>query len=516
MKPHTVTGWPEADYDVIVVGCGPVGAAAANLLGVRGLRVLVLDKDIEPMLIPRAIHFDASIMRVFQSIGLAGEMEAHCRLIEQLATYGVDGQLLSTSSPGTGHDGWGAHYNFYQPELERILLNGLERFDRVELRRGAEVTAVDQDASGARVRWTAGDGEHEASAGYVIGTDGASSTIRKQLRIPLEDLDFDEPWLVVDAHVADGHGLPAATSQMFCDPRRPTTLVPGPGTHRRWEFMLLEGEDAAEMERPETITRLLATYVDPALVEIIRARVYRFHALVAERWQSGRVFLAGDAAHQTPPFLGQGMCHGIRDVEALAWRIDEVGHGATAELMDSYQDEREPQVRSIIERAVLKGREICILDIARARERDAAVAERSAWSSALDVTLSLSVDQGFVHPSRRPRATSLPQSSERGRRLDDELPAAFIVVEATAAAANGSAVDPLPDDGPFPRFRIRSAQAAQWLEEQSACWAILRPDRHPYAFACDDQELAQIEVDLVHRLGVDQTSRQQAAVSPPR
>jgi 3-(3-hydroxy-phenyl)propionate hydroxylase len=278
---------------------------------------------------------------------------------------------------------------------------------------------------------------------------------------------------------------------MFCDPTRPTTLVPGPGAHRRWEFMLLDGEDPERMTDPDVVSALIGSHVDPALVDVIRASVYRFHALIATEWQAGRVFLAGDAAHQTPPFLGQGMCHGIRDVRALAWRMKAVTDGGDPSLLDSYQEEREPQVRRIIQRAVQKGRDICILDPERARARDRAVAERSAWASSLDSTMVISVDQGLVHPSLKPGASPMPQVLDDGELLDDALPSDFAVVtvfdddirEYSATSEVASPCEPLR------AFAVASAALESWLELHDARWAIVRPDRHPYAFASDEADL---------------------------
>lgn len=476
---------------VVVVGLGPVGAAAANLLGRAGIDVIVVERGFEPMDIPRAIHFDASIMRVFQAMGLADEVWQQCRRIDQMETYGAQGQLLASSTSGTGEEGWGAHYNFYQPTLEETLTAALEAYPHVRVLRGAEVTEVAQDDSLVTVRWRSRDGAGAAVADYLLAADGASSTIRKQLGIALDDLDFDEPWLVVDAMVADGHTLPEATSQMFCDPRRPHTLVPGPGAHRRWEFMLLEGEDPEEIAKPERVSELISAHVDPSLVEVIRASVYRFHALIAQRWQVGRIFLLGDAAHQTPPFLGQGMCHGIRDAVALTWRIRAVLDGASPRILDSYQQEREPQVRDIIGRAVLKGREICILDEEAARARDRAVIERSAWSTALDSTMVISVDHGIVHPSRPSGVRPMPQVLESGELLDDALPAGFVVVTpGVRPSGQVTCVWPEVSVGGVPAFAVASALLSSWLQEQGAQYAIVRPDRHAYAFAVDEEDLA--------------------------
>jgi 3-(3-hydroxy-phenyl)propionate hydroxylase len=213
----------------------------------------------------------------------------------------------------------------------------------------------------------------QARGRYVIAADGSASSIRSQVGLTLTDYGFDEPWIVVDAAVEHETAGPDYTI-MYCDPARPATYVPGPGPHRRWEFMLLPGESGAELTTDAGIYELIGSvtpWLEDTTLTIGRTAVYRFHALVASRWRAGRVFLAGDAAHQTPPFMGQGMCHGIRDVRNLLWKLAAVIHdGYRLDLLDTYQAEREPHVRAIIEAAVANGRYIGTLDPEVAARRD--------------------------------------------------------------------------------------------------------------------------------------------------
>ena len=264
--------------------------------------------------------------------------------------YGADGQPIRVHDWAEDRTlGWDAHYLFYQPTLEAILRRRLAQRDTVDVRLGAEVIGIDQDDDAISVRVLGADGQRGTlRARFALAADGASSFVRAQRGIHLIDQGFDEPWMVIDLLSERELGRDGE-SEMFCDPRRPATRIPGPGNHHRWEFMLLPGETAEEMQRPESIEALLRPWVAIDDVQVLRASVYTFHALVAERWRDRRLFLAGDAAHQTPVFLGQGLCHGIRDVQNLIWKLSAVTRGAPdLALLDSYEAERRPHVEVII------------------------------------------------------------------------------------------------------------------------------------------------------------------------
>ena len=271
-------------------------------------------------------------------------------------------------------NGWPAGYLFYQPDLERALQDGVRRFPNVEVFPGHEVIAIGQSDGGVSltVRDIASNRERVFSGDWLWGCDGARSLTRKTLGIELDDFCLDQPWLVIDTMLKREVELPEIALQI-CDPARPSTFVPSSGQHRRWELMLMPGEDAEEMERPGAYWPLLAPWVTPDDAEVIRAVVYRFHALIAKGYRKGRAFILGDAAHQMPPFLGQGMCAGIRDAANLAWKLDAVRHGIAGDaLLDTYYEERAPHVRTIIGRAVAAGQVIQATDPAAAEARDRA------------------------------------------------------------------------------------------------------------------------------------------------
>ena len=389
-------------FDLAIIGCGPVGALAANLLGREGLSVVVLEQERELHPLPRAVHLDHEMMRLFQSAGVIDRLLPHMRDCDGHLHVGADmGVIRYMGTVGKPRPfGWSNDYFFYQPELEAHLRAGFAALENVELRLGAEFTGLDQADGSVAIRYLQDGKQAELSARWVIACDGSRSPVRKALGVALDDLDFDEPWLVIDAEV-DGPvsfppiaGVPAEAdlqrlSVMLCDPRRPATVVPGRGNHRRWEFMLLPGECEDAITEPGVVAGLVEAWMADVPHRIIRASTYRFHGLVAEQWQRGNVFLAGDAAHQTPPFFGQGMCHGFRDVANLAWKLAAVArHGADPALLATYQPERDPHVRSVIGAAVAAGRYICELDPAKAAARDAelrAVAASGKQETAADL-----------------------------------------------------------------------------------------------------------------------------------
>ena len=493
-----------------VIGCGPVGALAANLAAAAGMRVLVIDRETAPHPLPRAVHLDHEMMRLFQAAGLAGTIAPTMRDTEGHLHVGADhGVIRYMGTAGRPKPfGWAGDYFFYQPELEGRLRDGLARFPDLDLRLGTALESFDQQDDRVTLHLRSGDAAMQADARYVIACDGARSIVRKALGIRLQDLDFEEPWLVVDAEVdgpvrfPDLWGVPEAAdlqrlSVMMCDPVRPATIVPGRGNIRRWEFMLLPGEDDAAMMAPDRVRALLDPYLAGVPHRILRAATYRFHGLITERWRAGRLFLAGDAAHQTPPFFGQGMCHGMRDVANLVWKIDAVRHGlADATLLDTYQVERDPHVRSVVTSAVEAGQYICERDPARAAARDAAMRARErSGAPATAGDLIPAYRDGVVAPGRPGAGERFVQPWVRsgGQRLllDDMTGTGwrlFVRTEDDAASACAAADDLLPglDLRVIDIAGIEDEGAlGAWLDIRDARSVLVRPDFYVFGTAPD-------------------------------
>jgi 3-(3-hydroxy-phenyl)propionate hydroxylase len=283
---------------------------------------------------PRAIALDHEIMRVFQNLGLADAIAPFCEPFTPSEYYGVDGQLikrLATVEPPypLGHT---PSMVFTQPPVEAALRRHVQGLPTVEVALGQRFTGVEQDGDGATVRLEDGDGKQRQRARALCDRlRRRLERVREAAGIVLEDLQFDEPWLVVDVQVNErGLAKLPKTSVQYCEPARPCTYVIGPGNHRRWEISLLPGEDPAAMATEEGAWSVLRRWIGPEDATLWRQASYRFHALVAREWRAGRVFIAGDAAHQQPPFLGQGMCQGVRDVANLVWKLRAVLAGEVA------------------------------------------------------------------------------------------------------------------------------------------------------------------------------------------
>ncbi len=359
-------GTPAAiETDVAILGCGPVGALAANLLGLHGVRAVVLERDAAPHGMPRAVSCDDESARTFQHIGLAERILGDMRKGEELRfTNGADQTFAEVDLRGNDFGlGYGQLYFYHQPTLEQALREGAVR-SGVPLHLGVEVQALVEErdhilisAAGLRVR-----------ARYALACDGARSTARHLAHIDLEGTR-SEPWLTVTVRL--GPGQPPPATRFVCDPRRPHFVCVLPQGLVRFEIMLLPGEDPSTMERPETFRALLARHLDPDQATLLRAAVYTFRDAVARTWRRGRLLLLGDAAHQMPPFMGQGLCSGFRDALNLTWKLALVLRGAASpSLLDSYEIERRPHVEEMAGVSRALGRIFMARDARAAFARD--------------------------------------------------------------------------------------------------------------------------------------------------
>jgi 3-(3-hydroxy-phenyl)propionate hydroxylase len=334
--------------EVAVVGAGPVGLMVANLLGLAGVSVVVLERNQRLLGLPRAIAYDAETLRLFAQIGLFDRIAPG--LIQNPRVRHLNarnGTLMEADFPRRGPLGHSSLGTFYQPDFERVLLGGLSRFENVRVMFEQTVTGLDQEAGGVTLKVSSPTGQSALRANFVVGCDGGASAVRDIIGTRLLGSTYTERWLVIDALVRN-HDVKQIT--FGCDPCRPRVELPAVGERVRWEFMQLPGETEEILKSDDKIRSLVAEVSKHRCFDIERKAVYTFHARVADRWRHGRVFLAGDAAHLMPPFAGQGMNGGMKDAVNLAWKLAAVLKGQASEaILDSYQTERAPVVRRMVE-----------------------------------------------------------------------------------------------------------------------------------------------------------------------
>ncbi len=518
----------EKEYDIVIAGYGPTGATAANLLGGFGLNVLVVEPNTEIYDIPRAVHIDGETMRIFQSLGLAAEIEPKLGYPTSLRFLNGRHKIIFEQdiSRLPQSNGWAADIFFRQPILESLLRKGADRYERVIVKLGYKLTNITQSSDGVNIEVTNDKTKNieKVRAKYILGADGASSRVRNLVGIKLEDMDCDEPWLVVDWDLPDNVKINRDAYQV-CDPTRPVSLIPCAGQHIRWEFMLNPDDDIHEIETEARVRELMAPHIHrinadlkPEDGTLTRHKVYSFHALLAETFQKDRVFLLGDAAHQMPPFLGQGLCAGIRDAYNLCWKLAGVLEGKyDQKIINSYTSERRPHVREVITQAVKIGMVIQTRDKIKAFARDSFLKLGRIFPplvSFLEIGFSWRLGEGILaatnksklhkisgYPLEQPIVTL---SNQPGQRLDEHLGQSFTLV--------GFGIDPtsLLESCTFDRkriviealaigipdgFKIKKGSLTIWAETNNVELALVRPDRQIYG-VCSSNQKQDISMQL--------------------
>lgn len=488
-------------YDVAIVGYGPTGAILANLLGGAGLSVLVLEKEAGVYPMPRAIHFDGEVMRIFQNAGLRQEVLAVSRPgSEGMHFVNAAGEtmLIRGGTAELGPHGCASNYYFHQPELEAVLRQGASRFANVEVLLRHELVEIDsQDSHVAlSVRDLSTGNTIVRQARYVVGCDGARSPVRTAIGSTMRDLGLRQPWLVFDVILDREVDLPNHTVQ-YCDPVRPMTYCNVVGQRRRWEIMIMPGDDHAALLQPESLWRMAAPWVTPRDAHMERAVIYTFNSVIADGWRKGRLLLAGDACHQTPPFLGQGMCAGMRDAANLAWKLDAVVRGnAPDSLLDTYESERSPHVKAFIELAVRLGNIIQTTDPVLAAERDAKF--KAGKPEIFEFPAPALGHGAFDAAQGEPAGRPFPQPRlDDGRLLDELLGPRSAVIGRTGTVGAVSAAT-------GERWRRAGAividqpgeEIARWLDANAVDAVVLRPDRYIVGVARTAADLERISQHL--------------------
>jgi 3-(3-hydroxy-phenyl)propionate hydroxylase len=504
-------------YDVAVIGCGPSGLTAAALLASRGWKVIALEKHPTRYGLPRASHLDHEVVRLVQEVGAHEPVFEDNDAFSTYRWYGANGQLLfEVPISDTSISGFQSNFIIFQPVLDGALYDALERMPTATVELGAEVTALDVTADGVALTVAQGSTTRSIDAAYVLAADGAGSSVRDEiLQIRREDFGFNEKWLDVDSRVK--RPLPREIYGQYCDPSRPAYIGPLGKRHFRFECALLADETEEEILRPEKVWEVLGKYgVGPDDIEPIRQIVYTFEARIAERWRDGRVFLVGDAAHTMPPYMGQGMCSGIRDASNLAWKLDLVLRGVADDaLLDTYETERRPHVTTWIEVSLAVGRVSHVLDPVAAAERDARILAGEMPPLPDSPTLTDGVLQSDARAPIGGLFVQAPIESAKGSGLlHDVVGHGFLVVSAAGdprpaidaeaeavLGAIGAAVIWLGEDDPG-SFADPTGAIKAFFEDAGAAAMVVRPDHYVAGAVADLSELSTLIADLASKMSV--------------
>ena len=362
--------------EVSIIGSGPVGLLLAILLGRQGKHVIIVERWPDIYDRPRAVTMDAEVARILATLEIDVDhdpaFENHKELYYWKNADLQDLQIVDWES--LAPCGWHVTYWFNQPEFEARLIEIVQRLPTVTLLRGWTAVRLQQNARDTRVTLRdtpTGNQKITLDAAFVVGADGANSFVRDSLGLEVVDKGYFFDWLILDIVPETDFRISPAQWQL-CDPKRPTTIVPGGPGRRRWEFMVLPDEDPAEIIKPEIAWQLLAPWgFTPDTAKLERSAVYRFQARWTKKWLKGRCMIAGDAAHLMPPFAGEGMCAGLRDAVALGWRLGAILNGTLPQtVLQSYESERIAHAQHYIQFSQDLGDIICLVDEGAAASRD--------------------------------------------------------------------------------------------------------------------------------------------------
>lgn len=524
---------------VAIVGGGPVGVTIANLLGVYGVDAIVVERSSDILPYPRAVGMDDESLRLLQAAGLADAIVRDSISNVPMRMFTASGKCFADIRPATREFGWFRRNIFSQPVAEVALRAGLQRFPHVRLMRGVEVTGLTQAADGATLDVRDAEGSTSAIvARFVVGADGGRSTIREQLGTPFDGITHASKWVVIEC---EDDPLDAPFTALHCDPARPYVTLRLPYGLRRWEFILFPGEDDETMLRPEKVCELLAPHVpDPATLRIVRARVYTHHSRVARAFRDRNVFLAGDAAHLSPPWIGQGLNAGLRDAGNLAWKLAAVVRGVLGEtLLDTYHAERHEHAKAMIDVADRVGSVFALRNRAAAWLRDRFLLGMHRIPPVRDYVVQMRFKPmpvygagGFVQgqpgAARGRVGRMIPQPwvemDGAALRFDDACGPWFAIVgwqtdprahlDAAAVAhwrslgarfvtvtrARGAHAPASDPDGDYVVVQDIENELSYWFEDAGAEVAVVRPDRYVAALCTADRLAAVGEALLAPML----------------
>lgn len=474
------------NYDVALVGYGPTGVTLANLLIKLGLSVLVIEREPAILQLPRAIRFDAECMRVFQTIGITETLLEEIAPGPGMKFEDADGNLLITwERPTTkGIHQWSSAYRIHQPDLEAVLRDNIKDHTLLDLKLRHEVFKIDENPEHCTLYYeNLSNGTlHQATVKYVVGCDGARSLVRRLIGTTFEDLNLHSKWLVVDFIAQNDERDLGDYSIQFCDPKRPMSYIKGTGQRRRWEIMVKPEDDVQQLASAESIWSLLEKYIRPEDAIIERSAVYTFHALIAKKWCKNRLIIAGDAAHQTPPFMGQGMAAGIRDAANLAWKISEAISSQNSDMIESYHSERISHVEEFIHGAVSFGK--IIQNYCEDAEYQQQVNQLKNF-----ITPTPRLGEGFYQAGNEPNGQIAPQFMLNGNVLSDDIIGyqyALLIHPEFKHLISELNLDNIDN---LTVIKAETAETLKWLQDHQSMAILVRPDRYVFGQADTPQNL---------------------------
>jgi 3-(3-hydroxy-phenyl)propionate hydroxylase len=491
---------------IVIVGAGPTGITAATLLAQHGINTLVLERRHGVYAQPRAVHMDDEVFRIINRLGLGDRFAAMSRPSRGLRLLDHRHRVLAEfpRNPARSVHGFPQANMFDQPALEELLRGNLAQHPQVELREHAEVTRLVTGTGRHELSYVCStDGRrHTVHADYVLGCDGANSIVRQQLNISSQDLRFAQRWLVIDIATSVELGQWEGVHQV-CDPDRAATFMRIADTRYRWEFRLLDGESATDFQQDRVaLMRLLAPWthaVDPHELAMIRIAEYTFRAQIAARWRCGNAFLLGDAAHLTPPFIGQGLGAGLRDAMNLSWKLAGViRQDLPGAVLSSYEEERKPHALSLIRTALLMGHAMTaggrLGNVARRALIPALTLIPGLKSKITDSATPPLKPSVLIHRPRLARS-SLPgalcpnATQQDGHKLDSVLGSGFAIITTHQLSAPQHAL--IRRRGAHAVITDPATELGRWLRHGHAGAVLVRPDRTVMAATDDPEDLCR-------------------------
>ncbi len=518
------------DYDFAIIGYGPVGATTANIFASLGYEIIVIDQNKEIWDIPRAVHFDGQTQRIFQSMGIMEQIDKIIDPAKEVKFLDAKGkELIHIGGMDERYqlNGYAEDVFFNQPKFEKILRNSAKKYENIKLKLGYELINLEANDENNNLKIVNTKSEECFTAKYVLGCDGADSFIRKSLNIESHDFNCDQDWVVVDYLVDEKFSIEDRCRYQICDYKRPTTLLPITENHVRWEFMIKPDDDISNMENESTIRNLMEPHLwrlNPLITKesgtLLRSSKYTFHGLLAKDFKYKNCFLIGDSAHQTPPFLGQGLCQGIKDAYNLAWKINGIdNNNYSKKILDTYTIERSEVVTFAIETAIKQQNIIASQSMIKSFIRDLFLRTAAFFPkllSFLSFSYPWNYNNGIIDNNLYPNDVNgiiIPQPNLKLRSND--LPFdQYIGNEFAFLLFKGDhffleKIKSMPNIKIFNNniFHVdknhifnEDTEFFNWHNDKKLTAVIIKPDKHVYGAITDSMKIENIEklIDKLH------------------